>query len=335
MSRSKGPITLCMLSLRYSKDRPNDVSTAHCLCATQRTDQMTSSLHTVFCATPRADKVTSSLSVRCLCATPRADEVTSALFVCSLRSPPGDPHREDPASADPPGLSEARDISPKASELLDFRCLILVSPRVVIFVMSTDPGSSTVTTEGAWWLVGRLSVTALVIAALSVTALVTAEWLAGDLLLAHDIIRSVVMTTWRPFVSGVTVPGDVSVPRRCCKERRHRPRRPAGDLEPTDWLAVLSAGMTSGSDWSVPNWASVALFIRPPSPWDVVLCASAVSPGYIRSAGSGSPVTVIGGVRVTIAAGTFATHCALGSRLFPLPGAVDFRSGTHKLKKGW
>jgi len=35
------------------------------------------------------------------------DEVTSALFVCSLRSPPEDPHREGPASADPPGNSEA------------------------------------------------------------------------------------------------------------------------------------------------------------------------------------------------------------------------------------
>ena len=35
-------------TVQCTKDRPNDVSTAHCLCATQRTDQMTSSLHAVF-----------------------------------------------------------------------------------------------------------------------------------------------------------------------------------------------------------------------------------------------------------------------------------------------
>ena len=90
------------------------------------------------------------------------------------------------------------DISPKASELLVFfRCLFPGDPRVVIFVMSTDPrvvifvmpndpsvdifvmpSDPRVVIRNDRERVmtgGRLSVTALVIAALSVTALVTAE----------------------------------------------------------------------------------------------------------------------------------------------------------------
>ena len=121
-------------------------------------------------------------------------------------------------------------------------------PCVVIFVMPTDPRVVIRNDRGRVVTGGRLSVTALVIAALSVTALVIAGCKHG----------------LRDF----------------------------------------------------PNQQPDLLSYQ-----------------YVPHAAYSNPVPLA--LDITNAAGTFVTHCALVSRLFPLPAADDFLSGTHKFKTGW